>query len=107
MIALEQEARDARLGEPRNLAIEEQGDGGIAPVAIENIAGENGEGDFFFQRAVDGFLKSLAAGAGETRGQMGVAQAKPLKRTAQMQVGGVEKGEGHRESGCGDSPRPV
>ena len=104
MVALEQEARDACLGEARDLAVEEQGDGGIAPVAIENIARENGESDFFLQRAVDRFLEGLAAGARELRGQMGVAQAKPLKWTAQMQVGGVEEGERHQESVGGDSP---
>ena len=53
VIALEQEDGDAGLGEPRDLAVEEKRDGGVAPVAVENIAGENGEGDFFLQRAVD------------------------------------------------------
>ena len=95
VIALEQKDRNLRLGQPRDLAIEEQGDRGVAPVAVENIAGENGKSDFFRQRPVDQFDKGLAAGAGQPLAQRLVAQAQAAKRAAEMEVGGVKKGEVH------------
>ena len=95
VIALEQEDRHACLGEPRDLAIEEQSDGGVAPVAVENVAGKNREGDFFLQHAVDQVGKGVAAGGGEPRGERFVAQAQALERAAQMEIGGMEEGEAH------------
>ena len=95
VIALEQEDRHTFLGEPRDLAIEEQGDGGVAPVAVENVAGKNREGDFFLQRAVDQVGEGVAAGRGEPRGERFVAQPQALERAAQMEIGGMEEGEAH------------
>ena len=104
VIALEQEDRNPRLGEPRDLAVEEQSDRGVAPVAVENIAGENRKGDLFRQPPVDQFDKGLAAGSGQPLAQRLVAQAQAAKRAAEMKVGGVEKSEAHGGRGRFVSP---
>lgn len=56
---------------------------------------ENRKGDFFRQRPVDQFDKGLAAGAGQPLPKRLVAQAQAAKRAAEMEVGGVKKGEVH------------
>ncbi len=96
MIAAQEKDSNAAIGQARELAIEEQADRGVLPVAVEHISGDHREGDLLLQRARHEVLESVPARAGETSCDIAVLLREPKERASEMQVGGVKELEAHR-----------
>ncbi|MNU29789.1 hypothetical protein D3C71_182680 [compost metagenome] len=101
VIALEQKDRDAGTLQPRHLAVEEQADLVVLPVAVINVAGDDEEIDLALDRLIDKCRKGLSACLDKKLGEIGILESQPLERAAEMQVCGMDEAEGtHRIVSC-------
>jgi hypothetical protein len=95
VVALQQEQRNAGPVQPRHLAVEEQADRRIAPLAVIDIAGDDDEGDLRLDRPGDEIGEGLAARRGEAPGHLRVLEAEAGQRAAEVQIGRVQECESH------------
>ena len=93
MIAAQEERLDAPAREPRELAVEEEADRGVPPVAVEDVAGDHDEGGLELERLRHEVLEGLAACASKARGDIAILLGQPKERAAEVQIGGVDNGK--------------
>ena len=95
MVAPQEEGWNAAIGEPSQLPVQEQGDGGVLPLAVKNVAGDHDKRNAFLQRLGDKVFECAPARLGEAGGDLFVLLRQPEERAAEMKISGVQEAEIH------------
>ena len=95
MIAPQQERWNAAIREARQLPVQEEGDRGVLPFAVKNVAGDHDERNAFLQRLRDKVFECASTRLGKARGNIFVLQRKAEERAAEMKISGVQETKIH------------